>query len=196
LALVSKELFIDLVEMLDQRIDTRLVEPEGLHLGEDVPLKFFRLALLRGRQPFALQLTLNVDFLQAAEPLEVIRDVIEGLQHLRFELGLRSTDRKPLLHIVFVDIALADYFVALWRSIANWFADRTALRGPSRYLPRSFQFGAPIVRKGIARNVVPSHRHRFNAKISSRRIQVDDITQKNLAAIKLFAPDADSLKCE
>src|SRR5262249_24010328 len=40
LALVSKELLIDLAEMLDQSIDARLVEPERLHLGEDVSLKF------------------------------------------------------------------------------------------------------------------------------------------------------------
>ena len=129
LALVSKELLIDLVEMLDQSIDARLVETERLHLGDDVPLKFLRLALLGGRQSLVFQLSLNVEFLQPAEPLEIIRDAIEDLEHLRFELGLHSADRKPLLHLVFVDVALADNLVACWRSIANWFADRTALRG-------------------------------------------------------------------
>src|SRR5215831_8590359 len=123
LALVSKELLIDLVEMLDQSIDARLVEPERLHLGEDVSLKFLRLALLRGRQPPVFQLTLNVEFLQAAEPLEIISDAIEGLEYLRFELRFHSADRKPFLHVVFVDVALADNLVACWRSIANWLAD-------------------------------------------------------------------------
>ena len=129
LALVSKELLIDLVEMLNQSIDARFVETERLHLGEDVSLKFLRLALLRGRQPLVFQLTLNVEFLQAAEPLEVIRDAIEGLEHSRCELRLHSADRKPLLHVVFVDVALTDNLVACWRSIANWFAGRAALRG-------------------------------------------------------------------
>src|SRR5262245_23259449 len=59
LALVSEESLVDLVEMLDQRIDARLVEPERLHLGEDVSLKFLRLALLRWRQPLVFQLFLN-----------------------------------------------------------------------------------------------------------------------------------------
>src|SRR6516165_7185601 len=122
LAFVSEEPLVDLVEMLNKRIDARLVEAERLHLGEDVSLKFLRLALLRGRQPLVFQLTLNVEFLEAAEPLEIIRDAIEGLEHLRFELRLHSADRKPLLHVVFVDVALADNIVACWRSIANWFA--------------------------------------------------------------------------
>src|ERR1700751_5920163 len=107
--------------MLDQSTDARLVETERIHLGEDVSLKFLRLALLRGRQPLVFQLTLNVEFLQAPEPLEVIRDAIEGLEHLRFELSLHSADRKRLLHVVFVDVALADNLVACWRSIAKRF---------------------------------------------------------------------------
>src|SRR6516162_1015738 len=97
--------------MLDQRIDSRLVETERLHLGDDVSLKFLRPALLRGRQPLVFQLTLNVEFLQAAEPLEVIRDAVEGLEHPRLELRLHCADRKPLLHVVFVDVALADNLV-------------------------------------------------------------------------------------
>ena len=114
--------------MLDQSIDARLVEMERLHLGEDVSLKFLRLALLRGRQPLVFQLTLNVEFFQAAEPLEVIRNAIEGLEHLRFELRLHSADRNPLLHVVFVDVAFPDNLVPCWRSVANLFADRTVLR--------------------------------------------------------------------
>src|SRR5262249_43969806 len=49
LALVSEELLVDFAEMLDQRIDARLVETERLHLGDDISLKVLRLALLRGR---------------------------------------------------------------------------------------------------------------------------------------------------
>src|SRR5262245_58786309 len=113
--------------MLDQRIDARLVETERLHLGEDILLKFLRLALLRGRQPLVFELTLNVELLQAAKPLEVIRDVVEGLEHPRFELRLYSADREPLLHIVFVDVALTESLVACWPSIPNWFAGRAEL---------------------------------------------------------------------
>jgi hypothetical protein len=48
----------------------------------------------------------------------------------------------------------------------------------------------------MALNVAPSHRRRLNASISNRRIEVDDVTQKDLAVTKLITPDADSLKCE
>src|ERR1700756_3717509 len=122
LALVPQESLVDLVEMLDQRIDARLVETERLHLSDDISLKVLRVALLRRRQPLVFEFTLNVKLLQAPEPLEVIRDAIEGLKHLRFELRLHSADRKPLLHIVFVDVALADNLVACWRTIVSWFA--------------------------------------------------------------------------
>src|SRR5262249_36084145 len=182
--------------MLDKRIDARLVEPERLHLGEDVSLKFLRLTLLRGRQPLVFQLTLNVEFLQAAESLEVIRDAIEGLEHLRFELRLHGADRNPLLHVVFVDVAPADNLVACWCSIANWLADRTALRGWSRHLWRSVGLAGEIVRDRMALNVAHCHGRRLNASISNRRIEVNNVTQKDLAAIKLITPDADSLKCE
>src|SRR6516225_6843488 len=48
----------------------------------------------------------------------------------------------------------------------------------------------------MALNVAPSRRRRLNASISNRRIEVDDVAQKDLAAIKLITPDADSLKCK
>ena len=49
-ALVADEALVDVVELLDQRIDARLVEPQRLHLGDDVVLELLVLALLRGRE--------------------------------------------------------------------------------------------------------------------------------------------------
>ena len=53
-----------------------------------------------------------------------------------------------------------------------------------------------IIRDRTALNVAPSRRRRLNASIGIRRIEVDDVAQKDLAAVKLITPDGDSLKCE
>src|SRR6185369_2683306 len=47
--LVRNELLVDVVELLDERIDTQLVEPQRLHLGDDIVLQLLVLALLRRR---------------------------------------------------------------------------------------------------------------------------------------------------
>ena len=48
-ALIGNEALVDVVELLDERIDARLVEPQRLHLGDDLFLQLLVLALLRGR---------------------------------------------------------------------------------------------------------------------------------------------------
>jgi hypothetical protein len=47
-ALAADEALVDFVELLDQRVDARLVEAERLHLGDDLVLELLVLALLRG----------------------------------------------------------------------------------------------------------------------------------------------------
>ena len=48
--LVADEALVDVVELLDQRIDARLIEAERLHLGDDVVLELLVAALLYGRE--------------------------------------------------------------------------------------------------------------------------------------------------
>ena len=56
--LVTDEPLVDLIELLDQRVDARSVQPEQLHLADDLVLQLLAFALLcRGkRQPFELKL--------------------------------------------------------------------------------------------------------------------------------------------
>ena len=105
-ALVADQALVDVVELLDQRIDARLVEPQRLHLGDDVVLELLVAALLRRRERGVLELELDVLVLQAAQPLVGVGDVVEGLQHLGLELGLDGGKRERILHIVIVEIAL------------------------------------------------------------------------------------------
>ena len=104
-ALVADEPLVDVVELLDQRIDARLVEPQRLHLGDDVVLELLVAALLRRRQRGVLELELDVLVLQAAQPLVGVGDVVEGLDHLGLELGLDRGERQRVLHVVVVEVA-------------------------------------------------------------------------------------------
>ena len=103
--LVADQALVDVVELLDQRIDARLVEPQRLHLGDDVVLELLVAALLRGRERIVAQLVLDVLVLQAAQALVGIGDVVEGLDHLGLELGLDRGERKRIFHVVVVEIA-------------------------------------------------------------------------------------------
>src|SRR4029079_5537591 len=105
-ALEANEALVDVVELLDQRVDARLIEPQRLHLADDLFLELLVLALLGGRQRVALQLQLDVLVLQAAKPLEAVGDLIEGLDHLGLQLGLDRGERQRILHIVVVEVAL------------------------------------------------------------------------------------------
>ena len=72
-AFVGHEALVDVVELLDEGIDARLVEPQRLHLGDDLFLQLLVLALLRRRQRGVLQAEFDVLLLQAAQALERIR---------------------------------------------------------------------------------------------------------------------------
>ena len=93
-ALVADEALVDVVELLNQRVDTRLVEPQRLHLADDVVLELLVAALLRRRERIVAQLVLDVLVLQAAQPLVGIGNVVEGLDHLGLELGLDGSSMR------------------------------------------------------------------------------------------------------
>ena len=106
-ALVGDQPLVDVVELLDQRIDARLVQPQRLHLGDDLFLQLLVFALLRRRQRGRAQAELDVLLLQAAQALEAVGDVVEGLDHFGLELGFDGGERERTLHVVvFVVIAL------------------------------------------------------------------------------------------
>ena len=117
-AFEADEPLVDVVELLDQRVDARLVEAERLHLGDDLFLELLVLALLRRRQRVALELELDVLVLQPAQPLEGVGDLVEGLDHLGLELGLDRGERQRILHVVVVEVALALRLLAAFAGFA------------------------------------------------------------------------------
>ena len=65
LALVADEALVDVVELLNQRIDACPVQPKRFHLANYLALQLLILALLRRRDRLSFELELNVLILQA-----------------------------------------------------------------------------------------------------------------------------------
>ena len=101
LRLQADEPLVDVVELLDQRIDAVLVERERFDVGDDLFLERLVFALLRRRQRLVLELVLDVLVLQPAQLLIGVGDAVEGLEHLRLQFGFHRRERHGILHIVF-----------------------------------------------------------------------------------------------
>ena len=65
-------------------------------------LSFLYLRSCAGDSDDDLEPELDVLLLQAAQPLEGVGDVVEGLDDLGLELGLDRGERQRILHVVFV----------------------------------------------------------------------------------------------
>ena len=209
-AFVRDEALVDVVELLDQRIDARLVEPQRLHLGDDLFLQLLVLALLRRRQRGALQAELDVLLLQAAQLLEVVGDVVEGLDHLRLELGLDGGERQRILHVVFVVIALGRglgriLLLAVGGGLARRLERR---RGGRRGRRRRRLHDLQMRRAGNRRRAghgglrdrlavgADDHRHLHLLGVGAGvgRFEIDDVAQEDLAVVQFVAPDDDGLE--
>ena len=79
--------------------------PEQLHLGNDLALEPLVAALLRRRQQIVAQLIGDILFLQLAQPLVGVGDVVEGFDHLGLELLLDGGKRERVFHVVVVELA-------------------------------------------------------------------------------------------
>ena len=164
---------VDVVELLDQGVDARLVERQGLHVGDDLVLELLVLAVLRGRERRVLQPVLDVDVLQAAQLLVVVGDAVEGFEHLRLQLGLHGRERHVVLHVVLVQLRVhrrQGVLVGHRRPAARC-GDRLALG-------RGHDWRVLAVGAGIG------------------RLEVDDVAQQDLALVELVAPDDDRLEGE
>ena len=108
-AFEADELAVDVVELIDQRVDAMLVQPQRLHLGDDVFLQLLVFALLVRRELLVAQPLLDVLVLQPAQPLEFARDRVERFQHLRLQLGLDGRERHRILELVVVHVAFGGH---------------------------------------------------------------------------------------
>src|SRR3984885_15115720 len=190
--LVADEALVDVVELLDERIDARLIEAQRLHLADDLVLELLVLALLVGRERRALELELDVLVLEPAQPLVGIGDLVEGLEHLGLELGLDRRERHRALEIVLVELALRrlDRLLFLPARRPGLAAERR--RGDRRRRRRD---GLPLRRGPVAATVARRDRGRIlGVGPGIGRFEIDDVAQENLAVVELVAPDDDRLE--
>ncbi len=101
-ALMRDEALVDVVELLDQRLDAVGVERERLHVGDDDVLQLGLLLGLGGRDRAAAGLEIRLLVLELAQLAVVRGDVVEGLENARLDLGLHGRERHVVLHVVLV----------------------------------------------------------------------------------------------
>ncbi len=207
-ALVGDQPLVDVVELLDQAIDARLVEPQRLHLADDLFLQLLVFALLRRRQRGALEPEFDVLLLQAAQALEAVGDGVEGLHHLGLELGFDGGERERTLHVVFVEIALGGGFarILLGALVVAGFGRRLERGGGGRRGRRGhrglhhLQMRRARRRRGsrdrLAVWAEGRRRDLLGVGAGIGRFQVDDVAQEDLALVQFVAPDDDGLEGE
>ena len=193
------------IELLDQRVDTRLIEPQRLHLDDDLFLELLVLTLLRQRQQLVVQLVVEVLVLQSAQALERIGDLVEGLQHLGLELGLYGRERHRVLEIVLVQVAFAERaFLGLLLAVAA--VQRLGLerrrgrwgRRRSHRLRRNDREERGRPRGRGRRRIDARHgsRYRLGVGPGIGRFEIDDVAQEHFAVVQFVAPDDDGLEGE
>ncbi len=99
-ALEPHQPLVDVVELLDQALDARGIEAQRLHVGDHRRAEAFDLlGLGAGHRLRAIG---RVLVLQLAHLAVGFGDAIEGLDHLRLELGFHGAQRQRVLEIVVV----------------------------------------------------------------------------------------------
>ena len=206
-ALVADEALVDVVELLDQRVDARLVEPQRLHLGDDLFLELLVLALLRRARASRCSSLRSMSLvLQAAQPLVGVGDGVEGLEHLGLELGLDGGERHRVLEIVLVHLGIADGGLErrLPRRRAapagcglNGVAAGGAEGGATACGGCGAKPGTPAPRAPPAASPGSAgRRHVLGVGAGIGRFEIDDVAQEDLSLVQLVAPDDDGLEGE
>jgi hypothetical protein len=186
----------------------RLVEPQRLHLGDDLFFQLLVLALLRRRQRGVLQAELDVLLLQTAQALEAAGNSVESLDHFRLEFGFDRCERQRILHVVFVVIALGGGLArVLLLSFGGGFAGRPKRcrdrrGGRRRYRLHDLQMRRAGNRDDGDRNRLAvgaddhRHLHLLGVGAGVGRFEIDDVAEENFSVVEFVAPDDDGLEGE
>src|SRR5262245_60021476 len=113
-AFVRDKTLVDRVELLDQTLDAGVVERQALDVADELVAQLVVATLLRAIELLARQLHLNLLVVQLAQSLVRGGNVVEGLEHLRLELGLHGGDRQGVLVLILVvELAFNAAFAAI-----------------------------------------------------------------------------------
>ena len=145
---------------------------------------------------------------RAAQALERVRDRVEGLDHLRLELGLDGGERKRILHVVFVVIALGRGLarILLLAVPGGGITRRLEWRGGRRRRGRRRRLHDLEMRcagnrraDGLRNRLAigtDDHRHLHLLGVGTGvgRLKVDDVAEEDFSFVELVAPDDDGLE--
>src|SRR5262245_3907645 len=173
-ALVCDKTLVDRVELLDQTLDAGVVERQTLDVADDLVAQLVVATLLRAIELLAHHLHLNLLVVQLAQPLVGGGNVVEGLEHLRLELGLHGGERQGVLVLILVvELAFNAAFANIRGTDGGLCGGRQGRRGADGRDQRWRLLGLrPFV----------------------GRIQVDDVAQQDLGIDQLIAPNDDGLE--
>ena len=167
LAFLADQLLVDAVELLDEALDTVVVERQALHVDDDFIAQLVVGLLLLLGAGFAGHLLLELLVLLLAQLLVGAGDAVEGFQNLRLQLGFHGCQRQRVFVVVLiVELAFGRRFTALFG--------------------RRFG-GLPVNKNG---------RRLLCLRAFIGRFEIDDIAEQNLAFVQLVAPDDDGLEGE
>ena len=161
---------IDIIKLLDQRLDTVGVERQRFHICDDLVFELLIFTLLRGRQRVVLQLRLDVLLLQSAQLFIGRSDAVEGFKHLRLQFRFHSRKRDIVLEIVVVEFAFRNGRLFP-------FSERLRLGTLNRNAHNAFDL----------RNI-------FSLRAGIGRLKINNIAQQNLGFDQFIAPDDDGLE--
>ena len=168
-------------------------------------LSFLYLRSWCGDSVVAVQLALDVVLLQAAQPLEGVGDVVEGLQHLRLELGLDGGERHRVFEIVLVELGFGDRRLLAAPSSPSARPARLERRRGGRRRRRRHRSAAARSRarrrrarcrpaRSAGRRAGPAARRMLGVGARIGRFQIDDVAEEDFSFVELVAPDDDGLE--
>ena len=140
---------------------------------------------------------MDVLLLQAAQPLELVGDGVEGFEHLRLELGLDRGKRHRIFKIVFVEIGFRNLTLFAAFAVAGCHGGLERRRcGRRRRRRNRLQWRwRSAIAAGCA-GFAGANRGRGLLGIGAGigRFEIDNVAEKDFAFVELVAPDDDGLE--
>ncbi len=184
-ALKADQPLVDVVKLLDQRLDAVVVERQALHIRDDGFFQLFQLLGLRRGGRNRSEPVRDILVLDLSQLLIGIRDPVENLDDARFQLRFMAESEIPPSNSSSNISASA---ASAWPAAG---ASRSTSSSERRIGRAGFLLGKALL--GIDRFDLG---RALAVRAGIGGFQIDDVAQENLAVIQLIAPDDDGLEGE
>ena len=198
-AFEADQALVDVVELLDQRIDARLVEPQRLHLGDDLVLQLLVFALLRRRQRLVLQLAARCPGPAAcAASCRCRRSLSKVSTTFGFSSASIAASDSAFSNVVVVHVGFGGAASAGILLLAVGAGRGAALERRRRRRGGGAGGGGAAAAPSIAGRAIGAGRPigamSLGVGAGIGRFEIDDVAQEDLAFVELVAPDDDGLE--